>query len=96
MLDFNSLQLMKNDDALKVLGHDRVNELFLQGNMAEMSSFCRRFIQAGEFYCVSPEKLGELLRQEVLWQAKVRESYKQHLVMHNCPVETKQESQLGI
>ena len=86
---------MKTFDALKILGQDRVNELFLQGNMAELSSFCRRFILAGEFYCVSPEKLGELLRQEVLWQAQVREAYKQHLVMHNCPVEMKQESQLG-
>lgn len=87
---------MKNSDALKILGSDRVYELFLQGNMAEMSSFCRRFLLSGEFYCISPEKLGNLIRQEILWQSQVREAYKQHLVMHNCPVETKQESTIGI
>lgn len=70
---------MKTIDALTILPKDRVTELFLQGNMSDVSAFCRSILMQCKFYNLPVDKCADFLAKELIWQDKVYNSYKDHL-----------------
>lgn len=79
---------MKDKDAKAALGlDDRVTELFLMGNMADISRTIRQWIMQAKFYGIDAQRLANFLAKEVLWQDEVRKSYVEHSVAHNLPCE---------
>lgn len=85
---------MKDKDAKAALGfNDRVTELYLMANMADISRQIRTWIMQAQFYGIDAERLANFLAAEVHWQEEVRKSYEKHKVAHACPVETLLEQQ---
>lgn len=84
---------MKSLDALSALGlHDRVAELFLQGNQASVSSFVRGLLMQAKFYNISADRLANFLSKEVLWQESVYQEYSKVICHSRLAVEQKIES----
>lgn len=80
---------MKVKDSKAALGlNDRVTELYLMANMADVSRQIRTWIMQAKFYGIDADRLANFLAAEVRWQEEVRKSYEEHKVSHACPVES--------
>lgn len=79
---------MKDKDAKAALGlNDRVTELFLMANMADISRTIRQWIMQAKFYGIDSQRLANFLAAEVRWQEEVRKSYEEHKIAHSVPCE---------